>query len=331
MNKKFSLASFFVALAMVFAISPSAAFALDNGVYTCHITTHYAHPQTGVIEDSGGEGSKVTGQKMTEGAIAPEGLFEQTSDGSFVTIRFVLIDAVSDVNFFIDNKAVSHEIVNKGTNDKGNGYADLRLKVPSDSAVIKCKMYVEPMDRNVVFFMTMSDFVPGNGDFKATASNSSSSSSNGLADEVSNALSKIEQLKNIDTSQRDLFVASIKSAKSKADIEKVLENAQKADETAELENALGEAKSAAYKKIDEMNLSPDEAKALKQQIKDAKTVAEVDAVLSGNHSEVLSMPFIVLLICVATAVVVFIPVLKKKKSDESKAQKSEDTSSNQDK
>ncbi len=317
MNKKFKFTSIVLALALVFGFVPVSAYAAGNNVFTCTITTHYAHPETGVIEDSGGEGSKKMGQSMTEGAVSSEGLFEKTSGGDFVTLRFLLMDAVSDVNFFIDGKAVPHQVVNESSNGKGNTIADLRLAVPSESSVIKCKMYVEPMDRNVVFFMTISDLKPGQGDFKVSDTSASNSSASGSLDSTkADALSKIEALQNLDTAQRDLFVASVKGAKDEAKVKEALENAQAADSKAAEENALGEAKSAAYKQIDEMNLSPEKAKELKQKIKDAKSISEVEQIMKGEDSNYL-MP-IIIGACVVAAVVVVVAVKNKKKPAEAK-------------
>ncbi len=314
MNKKFSFASLLVAFAVVFSLVPAQAFAVENGAYTCKITTHYAHPETGVIEDSGGESSMKIGQSMTEGAVGSQGLFEQTANGSYVSLRFLLMDSVSDVNFFIDGKAVSHEVVQTFKGDKDNLNADLRLPVPSESAVIKCKMYVEPMDRNVIFFITMSDLTPGSGDFKVMEG-AAQASNEGLAGAQSSALSEIEALKNIDTAQRDLFVANVKSAKTEDEVKEVLQNAQKADQTAQEENALGEAKSDAYKKIDEMNLSAEEAKALKQKVKDAETIDEVQAALGGSSSS----NYMYYGLAVIPVIIIAAVVMKKKSAGQTKS------------
>ncbi len=318
MNKKFSFASFVLALALVIGFVPGVAYALDNGVYTCKVTTYYAHPQTGVIEDSGGESSKKMGQSMTEGAVSPDGLFEKTPSGDFVTVRFVLMDAVSDVNFFVDDKSVPYEVMNEKTSESGNVHADFRFQVPSESSVIKCKMYVTPMDRNVIFFMTVSDFKPGNGDFKVAQGKTSSTSTDGLASAKADALSQIEALKNLDTAQRDLFVASVKGAKDEGQIKEALNNAMAADSKAEGDNALGEAKSAAFKQIDEMNLSPEKAKELKQQIKDAKSVEEIQKIMNGEDAN-YTMPIIIGAAVVAAVVIFF--AVKGKKNNQKPASK----------
>ncbi len=312
MNTKFKFASFVLAFALALGLFPLQAFAMENGTYTCKVTTHYAHPETGVIEDSGGESSMKIGQSMTEGAVSPDGLFEQTAQGAFATVRFVLMDAVSDVSFFVNDKAVAHQITQEGTNAEGKTYADLRLQVPNDKTVIKCKMYVEPMDRYVVFFMTVSDFKAGNGDFKTDAKAQAPAANDAIANAQTDALSQIEALANIDTSQRDLFVASVKGAKTAEDVKTALDNALKADETAKLENALGEAKSAAFQKVDEMNLAPEKTKELKQKIKDAKTPEEVEAILKGESST----RTMVIAGGVAVAVVVVAAVVMKKKKSE---------------
>ena len=52
------------------------AYAASGTVYSCAINRCYAHPVTGVIEDSGGESSYATGQGMVEGAVYGSGLME---------------------------------------------------------------------------------------------------------------------------------------------------------------------------------------------------------------------------------------------------------------
>ena len=58
-----------VMLAMNMAgITAIPVHAAGNGIYVATATPHYRHPQTGVIEDSGGDGSAVLGQSMTDSA-----------------------------------------------------------------------------------------------------------------------------------------------------------------------------------------------------------------------------------------------------------------------
>ena len=52
---KRALCSMVVMLALVAGITSIPVLAASNGIYTATATSHYKHPTTGVIEDSGGE------------------------------------------------------------------------------------------------------------------------------------------------------------------------------------------------------------------------------------------------------------------------------------
>ena len=60
--------SIVVMLALAAGITSVPVLAASNGIYIATATPHYKHPVTGKIEDSGGEGSAVLGQSMTESA-----------------------------------------------------------------------------------------------------------------------------------------------------------------------------------------------------------------------------------------------------------------------
>lgn len=72
------------------------AYAASGTVYSCTINRCYAHPVTGVIEDSGGESSYATGQGMVEGCVYSNGILEVSDDGAYyLTIRMSLMDYTS--------------------------------------------------------------------------------------------------------------------------------------------------------------------------------------------------------------------------------------------
>ena len=54
-----ALCGMVVMLALMAGITSVSVLAASNGIYTATATSHYRHPTTGVIEDSGGEGSAV--------------------------------------------------------------------------------------------------------------------------------------------------------------------------------------------------------------------------------------------------------------------------------
>ena len=165
-----SIAKFFtklccavVVLALMVGITAVQALALSNGIYIATASPHYKHPVTGVIEDSGGEGSAVLGQSMTESALYNKALVEVDNKGTtYITVRLKLMDNIENPEFEVDGKNVSASLMQE---DYTENTADYRMKVPSEKSIIKCSMYVVPMGRQVKFFITVSDLTSGSGDF----------------------------------------------------------------------------------------------------------------------------------------------------------------------
>ena len=166
---KRALCSMVVMLALMAGITSIPALAASNGVYTATATSHYKHPTTGVIEDSGGEGSYVLGQSMTDSALNKAALVEVDSSGAtWITIRLNLMDNIQSPQFQVDGSrngsfsAVSATVMQE---DYTNNTTDFRMKVPDESAIIRCNMYVIPMGREVIFYITVGGLSAGSGDF----------------------------------------------------------------------------------------------------------------------------------------------------------------------
>lgn len=152
------------------------AYAASGTVYSCTINRCYAHPVTGVIEDSGGESSYATGQGMVEGCVYSNGILEVTDDGAYyLTIRMSLMDYTSGHSFQVQNVGDSgwstpSEIGITGNGSDSNGTtADVCMRVPSENCVVRGSMYVEPMGRDVIFYLYPSNYSEGNNtDMNAT-------------------------------------------------------------------------------------------------------------------------------------------------------------------
>lgn len=166
---KRALCSMVVMLALVAGIPSIPVLAASNGIYTATATSHYKHPTTGKIEDSGGEGSYILGQSMTDSALNKAALVEVDPQGNtFVTVRLNLMDNIQDPQFQVDGSrngnfsAVSAAVIQE---DFTNNTTDFRMQVPSENAIIRCNMYVIPMGRDVIFYITVGDLQSGSGDF----------------------------------------------------------------------------------------------------------------------------------------------------------------------
>ena len=92
-----------VMLAILASITPISAIAASHGIYIAAATSHYRHPRTGVIEDSGGDGSYELGLSMTQSATYNQALVEVDSSGNtYVTVRLKLMDNIQNPHFMVD-------------------------------------------------------------------------------------------------------------------------------------------------------------------------------------------------------------------------------------
>lgn len=173
-----TLCSMVVMLALVAGITAIPAYAASHGIYTATATPHYRNPLTGKIEDSGGEDSEVLGQSMTESATYTKALVEVDSNGNtYITVRLKLMDNIQNPTFKVDGSSVSASLMQE---DYSANTADYRMKVASENSVIRCSMYVVPMGRDVIFFITVSNLNSGSGDFVTSISVNNNKSNNNL-------------------------------------------------------------------------------------------------------------------------------------------------------
>ena len=68
------------------------------------------------------------------------------------------VDGTRNWNF----SAVSATVMEE---DFTNNTTDFRMPVPSENAIIRCNMYVIPMGRDVIFYITVGNLQSGSGDF----------------------------------------------------------------------------------------------------------------------------------------------------------------------
>lgn len=180
-----------LSLALLAGFPAVEAHAATGSVYTCTINRCYAHPETGVVEDSGGAGSYATGQGMVEGCVYPTGILEVADDGNYyLTIRLSLMDYTSGHDFQVqsvgDSGWSSTGYAQTGTGSDSNGTtADVVIQVPSENCIVRGTMYVEPMGRNVVFYLYPSDYKEGNNTDMNVTMVTGSAASDGTAAESS--------------------------------------------------------------------------------------------------------------------------------------------------
>lgn len=142
--------------------------AATGTVYSCTVNRCYAHPVTGLIEDSGGQASYATGQGMAEGAVSSVGMMEVTDGGAYyLTFRVSLVDYTSNHSFSVQNAGdsswseVTPTVTANGSDSNGTT-SDLCIQAPSENCIVRCSMYVTPMGRDVVFYFYPNNYTEGN-------------------------------------------------------------------------------------------------------------------------------------------------------------------------
>lgn len=162
MRKKIILISYAILLLVGFIYAYSEE--------TAETHSYYAHPVTGIIEDSGN--NPELGSGMCRNVLHEYALFEEIDSEIYTSIRYNLAEHISDVGFFYQLKEseefipIDYEIV-KSTEDT----TDFRFKLPTKDVLIRSSFFVKPMGRNIVFYFDFSDFVSGNTDFTPLGQN----------------------------------------------------------------------------------------------------------------------------------------------------------------
>lgn len=221
-----TLCGMVVMLALVAGITAIPTYAASNGIYTATATPHYRNPLTGKIEDSGGEDSEVLGQSMTESATYTKALVEVDSDGNtYITVRLKLMDNIQNPTFMVDGSTTSASLMQE---DYSANTADYRMKVASENSVIRCSMYVVPMGRDVIFFITVSNLNSGSGDFVTSISvnNNKSNNSSNNANSSNNSYSNNNSGNN-NNSSYEPAESSNNSSSSKSSDKKNNKNSDK--------------------------------------------------------------------------------------------------------
>ena len=157
-----------ISVFVVMVLSLSFSFAESAGTYTTSVSPQYRNPLTGAIEDSGGEEKEALGQGMAQSTVSGVGLVEIDASGNvYATYRINNASAMSSISFSTSAGGGFYGVSAVNTKSAGNS-ADYRIRVPYAGAPVKCALYVAPMGREVIFFMTSAGLTPGQGDFVST-------------------------------------------------------------------------------------------------------------------------------------------------------------------
>ena len=146
-------------------ISPVSA--LNDGTYLVSRSTSYTNPLTGKTED-GGENIAL-GESMVSNIVESQLLVEQINGKYYITVGLGLASNVSNVRFKVMTSSGSMSSVSATKTGSSSANGDTvnhyRLQVSSLELYISPIMYVNPMGRDVQFFIkpNISSAIAGTG------------------------------------------------------------------------------------------------------------------------------------------------------------------------
>lgn len=316
--------AFALAITLLAGFPAAKVYAASGTVYTCTINRCYAHPYTGEIEDSGGESSYATGQGMVEGCVYSSGILELTDDGAYyLTIRMSLMDYTSGHSFQVQNVGDSgwstpSELGITGNGSDSNGTtSDICMRVPSENCIVRGSMYVEPMGRDVIFYLYPSNYSEGNStDMNATIVTESSGVSSGT-----DAQTYTEQTEATDSGQSDSSTgsagasnltsgnASLKSTNSSSTSDSSTDDTKEAKKLQSSITEAAQPKSSAESSSTDSS-TIDQAEGLSLSTASDSVSADSSETAGNESSSPVTLGFViviagVILIAVAAAVVYF--------------------------
>lgn len=149
----------------------AAAAGLDKGLYLLDNKTYYTNPDTGKVDD-GGDTS--IGNGMSRNVTYSKSLLEIRDGKYLVTLRMKMISYISKVTIHVqkskgDGAAYSPVAFKITGENKAEDTRDYQFEVSDPSLFIKPVIYVEPMGRDVVYFVSLLEdsAQPDKGSFQA--------------------------------------------------------------------------------------------------------------------------------------------------------------------
>lgn len=174
--------------------------ALSDGAYLVSRSTSYTNPLTGQTED-GGENIAL-GESMVSNIVESQLLVEQTNGKYYITVGLGLASNVSNIRFKVMNSSGSMSSVSATKTGSSSANGDTvnhyRLQVSSLDLYISPIMYVNPMGRDVQFFIkpNISSAIMGTGIYSSQMipqESTSTSSQNGQENRATSNSSNQEE------------------------------------------------------------------------------------------------------------------------------------------
>ncbi|MDO5291485.1 MAG: heme-binding Shp domain-containing protein [bacterium] len=143
---------------MFLSIGNTTVMAMSDGAYTVSVSYSYKNPETNETEDGGS--NIALGESMIASMLEKQALVEQVNGKTYVTIGIGLMSNVSSVKIQTQSskggsyKTVSSTKTGSSTNN-GDTVNHYRFQVSNTGYYISPKVFIDPMGREVQFFIKL--------------------------------------------------------------------------------------------------------------------------------------------------------------------------------
>lgn len=146
---------YFIFLTITLILASNIRVFGDERVFNCSVTGYYKNPITDKVEDSGGESAMATGQGMVNGVVNKKGKLTMKDGKCYLDFTLSLADFSSKHSFSdaATGAKISCSLIGNGKDDNGktNKY---RAQISNENSTIRISMYVDPMGRSVIYFIS---------------------------------------------------------------------------------------------------------------------------------------------------------------------------------
>lgn len=216
------------------------AQATAGTTYLVTTTASYGHPVTGEVEDSGS--NEALGQSMSESVLYQKALLEKMDSGRlYLTMRIFMMDNINNIRVWTQKKSggswkkASVKLMQQ--NVGGDYSADYRFEIAQTSIIVRLKLYVVPMGRDVTFYYTLSNAKKGTGDFVTSVQSQKSSNQKAKAEPTaasvsdSNSTQKAVENKSSDAATNQPKATSAVAAKETENLDSSTSETKDVDST----------------------------------------------------------------------------------------------------
>lgn len=163
-----SLKAFIFTFVFFITIMSVSAFAMEDGAYLVTRNTSYVNPQTGQTVDGGT--NIALGESMCASMIESQALVEQSDGRTYVTLGIGMMSNITSVRIQVQSGSGYSEVpitLTGSCQRDGDTCNHYRFEVSSVDNYISPIVYVEPMGREVQFFVSLNSgsATAGTGNF----------------------------------------------------------------------------------------------------------------------------------------------------------------------